>query len=691
MLHRSFKYHIFAVLIMCTVCIAAYSNTLKNPFVFDDIRAIEENSSIRIDHLDFKKLWQAGFLGSFSKRPVVDLSFKLNYYLGGYNVTGYHIVNIAIHFINGLLVYILAQMMFGQLSASPVRQPGEAAGSGKLKAGSSKVKAESSKLEGERLKPEDQSCYDYSLPVFYCSLFAALIFIVHPIQTQAVTYIVQRYTSMAAMFYLGSIMFYLKARIIAQSSKVKGQSLVSRPLSAFSFQLSALYSLSILCGLLAFLSKQNTASLPMAILLVEYIFIDQTWQGWKKKIIWIIPVFVLFAACILLFLGVFGGGGQGANLLEDILEHTRETKLVGRWSYLCTQFNVLAMYVGLLFLPLGQNLDYMYPFKTGFFDGITPLAFLFLTGLAAVGLWSIKKRPVITFAIFWFFITLSVESSIIPIRDAMFEHRLYLPMYGFAIGVSYAVFQLLSKRKALACIVSVAVIATMGTAAYLRNGIWANGITLWSDVLSKNPQNYRAHTNLGKFLVRRGDLSQGIRHFLEALRINPDHVIAHYNLGNAMIQQGDLESAIIHFSEVVRIKPDDADAHLNLGNALAQKGDLKGAVSHFSRAIEIRPGFASAHYNMGTALAGQGKLKKAYGQFQKALRIEPENAEIHNNLGVVLARQGMFEKAIAHFSEALRIRPEYVEARLNLKSSIWQSGRSGGSSGFKLEPHNENP
>jgi hypothetical protein len=125
----------------------------------------------------------------------------------------------------------------------------------------------------------------------------------------------------------------------------------------------------------------------------------------------------------------------------------RETELVSRWSYLCTQFNVLVIYIRLLFLPIGQNLDYLYPFKSGFFDGYTPLAFMFLAGLAALGIWNRKKWPIITFGIFWFFITLSVESGIIPIRDAVFEHRLYLPMFGFALIVSYLLFHLLSKIK----------------------------------------------------------------------------------------------------------------------------------------------------------------------------------------------------------------------------------------------------
>ena len=217
------------------------------------------------------------------------------------------------------------------------------------------------------------------------SLTTALIFVAHPIQTQAVTYTVQRCASMAAMFYLAAVFFYLKARILAQSSKLEAQSSGGHPLSAFSLQSSAFFTLCIICGMLAFLSKQNTASLPGVILLSEYLVIDRTWEGWKRKIPWFCLTFAFWGLFVLYVIGFFsggtGGGIEAGGVLEDVSRLTQETKNVSRWSYLCTQFNVLVIYIRLLFLPIGQNLDYMYPFKTGFFDGYTPLAFAFLIGI----------------------------------------------------------------------------------------------------------------------------------------------------------------------------------------------------------------------------------------------------------------------------------------------------------------------
>jgi hypothetical protein len=327
--------------------------------------------------------------------------------------------------------------------------------------------------------------------------------------------------------------------------------------------------------MLAFLSKQNTASLPAAIILVEYLFIDRTWRGWKKKILWFTPIFILFVIFVLYVCGFFSGGYEGRGLLEDVSDLMRETELVSRWSYLCTQFNVLVIYIRLLFLPIGQNLDYLYTFKTVFFDGYTPLAFIFLAGLAALGIWNRKKQPIITFGIFWFFITLSVESSIIPIRDALFEHRLYLPMFGFALIVTYLLFHLLSKRRLWAIVISVFIILSLGTTTYLRNKIWQDHITLWSDVLSKNPQSIRGHNNLGNALAHQGRFDEAISHYSETLRFAPDDVETHYNLGVVLARQGKLKKAIEHFSETLRIKPDYARAHYNLGGALKQQGNLE--------------------------------------------------------------------------------------------------------------------
>jgi Flp pilus assembly protein TadD len=678
-----------ALVLIALIAAIVYSNIYQYPFVFDDESSIVENVFF-------------SFEAFLKPRSIVNHTLALNYRFGKLNVFGYHLVNVLIHIINGFLVYFLALTIFKQLLSGSTQRFDE---SSKRKARSSKdnPKHGTSNMllsDGSAASNSFQSSIiNHQSSINLISLFAALIFVAHPIQTQAVTYTVQRYASVAAMFYMGSVLFYLKARIFQQRAKSEEQrsevgghpgemrSAVvnefhragrSKGREAFSLQPSAFYVLCIICGVLAFLSKQNTASLPAAIILVEYLFIDRTWQGWKKKIVWFTPAFILFVIFVLYVSGFFSGAHEGRGLLEDVSDLMRETGLVGRWSYLCTQFNVLVIYIRLLFLPVGQNLDYAYPFKSGFFDAYTPLAFMFLAGLAALGIWNRKKQPIITFGIFWFFITLSVESGIIPIRDALFEHRLYLPMFGFALIVSYLLFHLLSKKRLWAIIISLSIIVSLGKATYLRNMIWQDGVTLWSDVVSKNPENHRAHYNFGVALDAEGRSEEALRHYYETLRIKPDHASAHNNLGNVLDAQGQSEEAIKHFSEALRIKPDYADPHKNLGVVMEGRGNLNGAMRHYSEALKIDPDDADVYNNIGCILTRQGRLEDAVKHFSEALRIKPDSVEAHTNLGIALVWQRDFDGAIKHFSEVLKINPGLREARRDLEMTLQMKKRFAG-------------
>ncbi len=709
-----------ALVIIALSVAVFYLNIFRAPFVFDDEFRIVNEIKIRAlnNFLPSKEL--------LKPRAIVDFTFALNYKLNGLNVFGYHLTNVLIHILNGFLVCVLGTIVFRQLPEVP----------------------QFTNASTKRM-----------------SLFAALIFVVHPIQTQAVTYTVQRYASMAAMFYLASVLFYLKARMIqhgaerigqsgkgkaqsaerranktevgsqrseergkrlevggqrtevigqriegrGQMSDVRGQSSEGERLSAMSFEISAWYFFSILCGMLAFLSKQNTASLPGAILLGEYILIDRSWQGWKKKIPWYALSFTLWILFVSYIVGLFGEVSIDKGLLEDVSEHTMETEMIGRWHYFCTQFNVLIIYIRLLFLPYGQNLDWLYPFKSGFFDDYTSLVFLFLSLLVLFGLKCIKRRPVISLGIFWFVITLSVESSIIPIRDALLEHRLYLPLMGFSICWVYMQFEMFMKKELWFIFIAITILLFLGTGTYLRNWVWQDEMRLWADVISKNPQNHRGYNNLGVFLKKQGrleeaidqylkalriesdyadahsnlgaalsdqgKLKEAIAHYYEALRIKPDLAEAHNNLGYAIKRQGKLEEAIGHYLEALRIKPEFAAAHNNLGNALKTSGNIQGAIKHYAEALRINPDFAEAHNNLGAALFDQGKLMEAIVHYQKALRLKPGLAKVHNNLGNALIGKGKHLEAVKHYSEAIRIKPDYSEAYSNLGAALVAQGK----------------
>ncbi len=632
-LQKRFSSSRLVLILIGFIVFTIYSNIYNSPFIFDDEPRIVENKNIKdlSNYLSPIKL--------LKPRAVVDLTFALNYRFGKLNVFGYHLVNVLVHILNGFLVYFLILAILKQ--------------------------------RPEFLNSTNHTTSESTIfSIKSISLFSAMIFVAHPIQTQAVTYTVQRYTSMGAMFYMGSMLFYVYARTIQVRAKSIEQGEKINNGETNKLKLSSLYALSIVCGMLAFLSKGNTASLPGAILLTEYLIINGTWHDWKKKLPWFALAFTCWLLFVLFVSGLFSGEFGDTNLFEDVSSLTKETVAVSRWSYLCTQFTVLVIYIRLLFLPINQNLDYLYLFKTGFFDGLTPFAFIILIAIAGFGIWSKKRRPVIFFSIFYFFITLSIESSIIPIRDALFEHRLYLPMFGFGLFISYQLFHYLSNKRSLALVLSIAIIAFLGSATYLRNITWQDNTNLWSEVVSKSPHNPRAHNNLGVALNKQGRTDEAIDHYLQALQIKPDYENAHYNLGIALNEQGRTAEAIDHYLQALRIKPDYEKAHYNLGNPLYKQGRTEEAIEHYLQALRIKPDYEKAHNNLGYALDKQGRTKEAIEHYLQALRIKPDYVDAHNNLAAALFRKGNIEGAIAHFRKALLINPDHIHAKNNLKKVL---------------------
>jgi protein O-mannosyl-transferase len=612
-LKSRFMRYVTAVFLICIVSGAIYSNTFQAPFVFDDQDTIQEKENIRsLDNFHLPDALQ-------SPRSLVDFTFALNYHFGKLNVFGYHLVNLLIHIANGILVFFLSQLLFRKLSASD------------------------------------------SEHAYLAALFAALIFTAHPIQTQAVTYISQRYAAMAAFFYLASVFCYLIAR---------GAIAARRPIAGYGFFLTA-----FLCGVFAFLSKQNSASLPLAILLVEYACYDRTWKGWKKKIWIILPGVLLIGLFYIYNMGLFRQDIQFSRLLEDVSDITQETRKVGRWQYLCTQFNVVSVYIRLLLIPIGQNLDYAYPFKTGFLDGATPFAFAFLVGICIAGWRCRKTNPIVFFGISWFFITLSVESSIFPIKDAMFEHRLYLPMFGFSVVAGRACEWLFSKRWLRALPLGIVLFLSIST--YSRNAVWQDGVTLWSDVVSKAPLNFRAFNNLGYDLMRRGDVKAAMMNFDSAIRLKPDHCIAISNKGVLLAKMGKTDEAIVLFRKALDLKPDYMAARKNLSIALIQKADLQSASGKYPEAVELYreslrlvPGSAKGHTNLGATYLLIGNKDAAVNQFRKALKIDPVSVEATANLGLALYSQGKTAEALQQLGAALRLKPDSEQIRNKIAQII---------------------
>lgn len=410
------------VLILITIGTLSYSNTFSASFHFDDYRRIVSNSHIK-DFSTFGQQWGSRYVGY--------LTFALNYRFGDLNVVGYHLVNLIIHVGNSFLVYLLVRSCLATLGAQAATTT----------QGSARDR--------------------------WIALLCAALFIAHPIQTGAVTYIIQRFTILATFFYLLSVVCYLQWRLR---------------------KASAWYGGALVAALLAMQTKEISFTLPFVLLIFEWAcFPPATWKRW----ITLGPFFLFLPIIPLSLSGPLG---------QETTDFARETSELSRMSYFMTQLPVIVTYLRLLVWPVGQNVDYDYPVYHSFFEFAVIGSLIVLLAFFAISILLLRSHSRFRLAglgILWFFVTLSVESSLIPIRDVIFEHRVYLPSVGLFLAMTLVGAQLLESQQRLAMGLGAAVVVVLALATYQRNNVWQDDRSLWSDVVAKSPMKARGHNGLG--------------------------------------------------------------------------------------------------------------------------------------------------------------------------------------------------
>jgi Flp pilus assembly protein TadD len=604
-LARGPKYEWVFIAFMAVIVFVLYAKTLTGAFIFDDRNNITDNPHIRLTQITLPGIYSAVHDSPTPNRPLANISFALNYYFHRYNVVGYHAVNIIIHIFNGMLLYLFLKTTL----ATPVIR---------------------------------SNAHKYG----WVPYFSAVIWLVHPIQTQSVSYIVQRMNSMAAMFYILSMLLYASGRL--------GEDRHKRIL---------LFSGAAVSGILALGSKEIAATLPFFIFLYEWFFFQDLKPNWIKKKT---PLVIAMGIILILLSIIYFRGNPLEHLLAGYATHHLD--MVQR---VLSQFRVVIFYISLLIWPHpGRlNIDHNFPPSYTLVDPIsTVFAIVAILALLGLAFLLAKKERLISFCILWYLGNLVIESSVIGLELA-FEHRNYLPsmlMVFMAVQLSFR----FVKPKWLAALMLFAVATIFVVWTVERNDVWQAPELIWLDSVEKSPQNPRPLNNLGVALANQGRYQEATEQYHKALRLSPNYADAYANLGYALARQGKIADAISHFETALKIKPTYYEAHSNLGIALAIDGRQQEAIAHFRTALNLNPNFAEAHNNLGVALMRQGKLQEAGDHFSAALRLHPDFASAHNNLGMILARQGRLEEAITHFSEALRIYPDYASARQNLQESL---------------------
>jgi len=559
----------FAVL--AALIVAIYSNTLHVPFNFDDARNID-TANIRISDLKPATLFKAAFGGTLKSRPLANLSFALNYYFHKRSLPGYHLVNIAIHLINVLLLYIFLRITLGLAGAHQGRS------------------------------------YSRLLP-----FWGAMLWGVHPLATQSVTYIVQRMNLFAAMFFLLSLVAYAKGRL-SEKWGWRG----------------SFFVLSVVSAILAFASKENSFSLPAVLFLYEWFFFQDLSWPWLKRHAYL-PTALLLLGGGLLF-SFFGNNPLAALNRAYVL---RPFSLGER---LLTEPRVVFFYLGLLFFPEPGRLNLLHDFSLSqslFSPFTTILSITTLVGLLLAAALLARRERLLSFAIFWFFLNLVIESSFVPL-EIIYEHRTYIPSMLFFLFWGVLIYRFLSPKAALVFALVLTPIFSFWT--YERNKVWQDGLTFWEDCVRKSPNLGRAHNNYAYYLYKIGKIGEAEREFERVLTLNPPGKVAgraYYNLGVIMARRGRYREAIGQYSEALRLYPNNSEAQNNIGDIYNRVGNLKAAEYHLRRAVVLDPNDYYAQHNLGLVLARQHKYRQALRYLEAAVRLNPQNQEARKDLRVL--------------------------------------------------------
>jgi len=606
------------MLLLVFLGLLAYSNTFDVPFQFDDLifvdyrevelRVAEAASGLRVAEADSGAV--PFFIsdmakGPWASRPLLYATFVLNHLIGDFNSWGYHVVNLALHLGNGILLYFLIIMT------------------------------------GRHTEYEQRD----TVPV---ALLSSLIFILHPVQTESVTYIVSRSILMATAFYLLGFIFFLNA--VTSSGRKK-----------YLFILGLLLSAVLGAG-----SREDFATFFAMLFIYDLFFVSRfrlrDLAGHHMEYLACLPGLAVMGYLVL---------NNTYDTAAEAAVHVLPLKLsIPPMQYALTQFYVHWTYIRLLILPMNQSLDYSYPIAKFLFEVPTLLPFAGYLGLWASSLYIARKRPVASFGMLWFLVILlpiSFGVALLDLRlgDVIFEHRLYLPSIGLIVLASMSLVRLARNRKAMVPIIA-AFCLVLGAAAYARNSVWADAGSLWRDTIEKSPDNPRAHNNLAVFLSNNRRNTEAIKHLEVAIGLWPENGQFQSNIGAVFIKKGDVDKAIEHLETAVELDQSLWHAHSNLGAAYAAKKEYEKALEHYLAASQLASWNTGPLNDAARIYYALGQKDEAIEYYSSSLWLNKKQPLVLNNLGILFIETGQKERAIKHLEPLVKLEPEFVPPRLAL-------------------------
>jgi len=581
--HLPSRIEVWYPLIILAAGWLAYSNSFACPFLFDDAGVITDNPHIF-------HLWPPWKAVLAPTRFVADYSFALNHTWAGFSPAEYRLVNILIHLGSGLALYGIMRRTL------------------RLPCWHSRLEQNANEL----------------------ALTTALIWTVHPLQTESVTYIAQRIESLMGLFFL--LTFY---------AFIRGATAGSR----FLWKPAAV----IFCAL-GMATKEVMITAPVLLLVYDGLFISDSWRGPLKRWRWHATLFATWSIVLLLL---------RASLLQAQAEHV---PLVGagavRWEYALTQLNVLIHYLKLSVVPYPLCFDYRWPLVESPFDALWPgiLTILFALGT----LWALWKRTWIGFVGAWFFVILAPTSSLNPLPDAAFEHRMYLPLAGViaglvglvAAGIHHSRLPTRTQRVAgFLLLITVAGLFTTLTLA--RNRLYLTEEGMWRDVIKRRPENYRSYISLSSALLDKEQYAESSTLCSNLLsRLPPFEKVSRDEIERTHYHPG---RPPVHMYYAM--------AHNNLGLVAMALNQSAQAKQHYQEALRVFPAGFWAHRNLGLAFYLETRVDEAVTEWNQASAWNPKDSRTHAYLGLALSGKGQYKAAEGHYREAVRLKEDFLFAR----------------------------
>lgn len=605
----------FAALLILAAGLLAYSNSFWGIFVFDDATEIGTNPSIQT-------IWplttsMLNVDGTLPARPIPYFTFALNHALHGTSVAGYHIVNLAIHLGCGLLLFSMVHT--------------------------------SCLISKNRYFTQD------NVAILVAALVATL-WVVHPLTTQAVTYIYQRMESLMVLCYLGVFVTFLRGL------EVEGRS------RRFWWGLSV-----VICAT-GMACKEVMISAPVAVLLYDWIFVERrlgrifSTRGWY---------YVLLCS-------TWGIMGLVIWLQRSKYSEFHASNAPSPSEYFLTQPAAILLYVRLTFLPLGQCIDYGWKPLRNLPEILPPL--LAVIAMLIGTIMTLWRMPRVGLVMLLFFLILGITSSFVPVADLVNEHRAYLPsamlMTLFVLGVVHPCLQWFDRdrpvsRQTLLAIGSVGFFLAilLGGLTYARNQKYHSYEAMWTDATAKAPQNLRAERALMVWLASSGRALESVDRARSLLVKTPDMPERHLNLAIALHLNNEPAEAEVQAKLAIDQLPNSEDAFYILGCAYDKLGKKREAETAFRKSLEILPTFVDANHTLGHLLAAEGKVSDGAEFLERAVNIHPLHEGALQDLAVAYDLLDRTEESEATFRRLLKVNPQHRVARDSYALLLQRLGR----------------